>query len=252
MQKSKDGTKLCYAALALVAAVTVFFASMLPNIIMDNELRHFFPESHESYRKFNTLTETFGDQYVMDIVIETNEDIILNRESLAVIGKITEDLEQLNNIVKIKSITNVDFITDDDGHLSTGQLIPEDFSGTAAEVQQLKQRILEWPKAYIGTLISSDFKGVQIIATLHSDATPPEVSTLYYETVDVVNKHLTAHASLKYKIAGDPVLGEYGKIFMYADLKNLIPLITVVVLLCLFLSFRNAEGTLFQVVCRYC
>ena len=248
MQKSKDGTKLCYAALALVAAVTVFFASMLPNIIMDNELRHFFPESHESYRKFNTLTETFGDQYVMDIVIETNEDIILNRESLAVIGKITEELEQLNNIVKIKSITNVDFITDDDGHLSTGQLIPEDFSGTAAEVQRLKQRILEWPKAYIGTLVSSDFKGVQIIATLNSDATPPEVSTLYYETVDVVNKHLTAHASLKYKIAGDPVLGEYGKIFMYADLKNLIPLITVVVLLCLFLSFRNAEGTLLPLI----
>lgn len=248
MQKSKDGTKRCYAALALVAAVTVFFASMLPNIIMDNELRHFFPESHESYRKFNTLTETFGDQYVMDIVIETNEDIILNRESLAVIGNITEELEQLNNIVKIKSITNVDFITDDDGHLSTGQLIPEDFSGTAAEVQRLKQRILEWPKAYIGTLISSDFKGVQIIATLNSDATPPEVSTLYYETVDVVNKHLTAHASLKYKIAGDPVLGEYGKIFMYADLKNLIPLITVVVLLCLFLSFRNAEGTLLPLI----
>ena len=248
MQKSKDGTKRCYAALALVAAVTVFFASMLPNIIMDNELRHFFPESHESYRKFNTLTETFGDQYVMDIVIETNEDIILNRESLEVIGKITEDLEQLNNIVKIKSITNVDFITDDDGHLSTGQLIPEDFSGTAAEVQRLKQRILEWPKAYIGTLISSDFKGVQIIATLNSDATPPEVSTLYYETVDVVNKHLTAHASLKYKIAGDPVLGEYGKIFMYADLKNLIPLITAVVLLCLFLSFRNAEGTLLPLI----
>ena len=248
MQKNKDGTKLCYAALALVAAVTVFFASMLPNIIMDNELRHFFPESHESYRKFNTLTETFGDQYVMDIVIETNEDIILNRESLEVIGKITEELEQLNNIVKIKSITNVDFITDDDGHLSTGQLIPEDFSGTAAEVQQLKQRILEWPKAYIGTLISSDFKGVQIIATLNSDATPPEVSTLYYETVDVVNKHLTAHTSLKYKIAGDPVLGEYGKIFMYADLKNLIPLITVVVLLCLFLSFRNVEGTLLPLI----
>ena len=248
MQNNKDGTKLCYAALALVAAVTVFFTSMLPNIIMDNELRHFFPESHESYRKFDALTKTFGDQYVMDIVIETNEGVILNKESLEVIGKITEDLEQLNNIAKIKSITNVDFITDDDGHLSTGQLIPEDFSGTAAEVQQLKQRILEWPKAYIGTLISSDFKGVQIIATLNSDATPPEVSTLYYETVDVVNKHLASHASLNYKIAGDPVLGEYGKIFMYADLKNLIPLITVVVLLCLFLSFRNAEGTLLPLI----
>lgn len=244
MNKSKKKTKLCYAALLVISGITAFFAAMLPNIIMDNDLKHFFPEKHESYLRFNKLSETFGGQYVMDIVIETKEDVILNKENIEVIAKITEELEQLNNIVKVKSITNIDFITDEEGQLTTGQLIPENFSGTNQDVQLLKQRILEWPAAYLGTVISSDFKGVQIIAVLNSDAASAEISTLYHEAVGVIEKNLNKHKTLNYKIAGDPVLGEYAKIFMYADLKNLIPLITVVVLICLFLSFRNLEGTL--------
>ena len=99
-------------------------------------------------------------------------------------------------------------------------------------------------KAYIGTVLSSDFRGVQIIATLNSDSTPPEVSRIYNDTLNIIETNLSKDKSLNYKIAGDPVLGEYGKIFMYADLKNLIPLITVVVLLCLFFSFKNIEGTI--------
>ena len=245
---NKDKTKLCYTILGIIGLITIFFACMLPRIVMDNELRHFFPKDHESYKRFNKLTESFGDQYVMDIVVETTDDIILNKESLDVIAKITEELDRLDNIVGIKSITNVDFITDEDGRLSTGSLILENFSGSAADVRLLKQRIAEWPKAYIGTIISSDFRGVQIIATLNTDATPPEISTIYNETVRIVEENISNHKMLSYKIAGDPVLGEYGKIFMYADLRNLIPLITAVVILCLFLSFRNLEGTLLPLI----
>jgi len=237
-------TKLSFIILTIVLGVTVFFAFMLPNIIMDNELRHFFPEEHDSYKRFNRLTEDFGDQYIMDVVIETKEETILHKETIGIIAQITEDLENLDNIVNVKSITNVDFITDDQGTLSTGALIPESFNGTKREIDDLQKRILEWPKAYIGTVLSSDFKGVQIIATLNSDSTPPEVSRIYNETLNIIETNLSKDKSLNYKIAGDPVLGEYGKIFMYADLKNLIPLITVVVLLCLFFSFKNIEGTL--------
>jgi len=157
-------TKLSFIILTIVLGVTVFFSFMLPNIIMDNELRHFFPEEHNSYKRFNQLTEDFGDQYIMDVVIETKEETILYKEAIGIIAQITEDLENLNNIVNVKSITNVDFITDDQGTLSTGALIPENFNGTKSEIDDLQKRILEWPKAYIGTVLSSDFKGVQIIA----------------------------------------------------------------------------------------
>ena len=110
-------TKLSFIILTIVLGVTVFFSFMLPNIIMDNELRHFFPEEHDSYKRFNQLTEDFGDQYIMDVVIETKEETILHKETIGIIAQITEDLENLDNIVNVKSITNVDFITDEQGTL---------------------------------------------------------------------------------------------------------------------------------------
>ncbi len=243
MKTTVNRKRLSFVILALILGLSIFFALMLPKIILDNELRHFFPEQNDSYKRFNDLEKTFGDQYIMDIVIETNEGIILEKKYLNIIKKLSEELETLDNIVNVKSLTNIDFITSADDTVLTGKLIPEEYYVNAKELE-LKQRILEWPKAYLGTIISDDFKGIQIVCTLDSSATPPEATKLYYDVVDTVEKNLKSEKSLEYKIAGEVVLGEYAKIFMYADLEHLIPLIALVVLLCLFFSFKNWEGTL--------
>ena len=233
-----------YIAIAVIAAVTVFFSFMIPKINMDNELRHFFPEKHPSNVRFDQLTKDFGDQYAMDVVVETDEDTIFRSDYINVIKNITEELSILDNVVKVRSLTNVEFITSKDGSIVAENLLPEQFSGTAAEIQAIKQKIFEWPHAYIGTIISDNFKGVQIVMTLSTKCTPAEVSALYNNTVAIVRENLQTVNGLSYKIAGDPVLAEHAKIFMYADLRNLIPLITAVVLLCLFLSFKNIEETI--------
>lgn len=240
-------TKWPYICLIFIVSVTAIFACMLPNIIMDNELRNFFPKSHNSYKKFNRLTEEFGDQYIMDVVLETSEDSILNKANYEIIKKITDACSSLDNVVNVKSIANIEFVTDDNGVLSTGKLIDENFCGTDKEIREVKRRILEWDTAYIGNIISSDFKGVQIVLTLNSKTTPDEAGLLYNQTVEILEKNIDG-SGLIYRIAGDPVLGEYAKRFMYADLRNLIPLISIVVLICLFLSFKNFEGMLLPLI----
>ena len=235
----KYGKRYAYTVIAVIAVVTVFFGFMIPKINMDNELRHFFPEEHPSNIRFKQLTKDFGDQYAMDIVLETNEDTILRPDYIAAIKNISEELALLDNVVKVRSLTDIEFITAMDGALVVEPLLPERFSGTAAEIQAIKQKIFEWPHAYLGTIISDSFKGVQIVVTIASTSTPTEVSTLYNNTVEIVKRNLQTVNGVSYKIAGDPVLAEHAKLFMYADLRNLIPLITAVVLLCLFLSFKN-------------
>ena len=233
-----------YAFIAVITVITVLFGFMIPKIVMDNELRHFFPEKHPSNIRFDQLTKDFGDQYAMDVVLETNEDTIFRSDYIAAVKTISDELAALDHVVKVRSLTNVDFITSQDGSIVAEPLLPEHFSGTATEIQAIKQKIFEWPHAYLGTVISDNFKGVQIIMTLSSQCTPTEVSALYNNTVETVKRNLQTVNGLSYKIAGDPVLAEHAKIFMYADLRNLIPLITAVVLLCLFLSFKNIEGTI--------
>ena len=240
----KYGKRYAYTLIAVIAAVTVFFGFMIPKIIMDNELRHFFPEKHPSNIRFNQLTADFGDQYAMDVVLETNEETILRSDYVAAVKKISEELALLDNVVKVRSLTNIEFITAQDGSIVAEPLLPEQFSGTAAEIQAIKQKIFEWPHAYLGTIISDSFKGVQIVVTISSTCTPAEISALYHNTIEIITQNLQTVNGMSYKIAGDPVLAEHAKIFMYADLRNLIPLITIVVLFCLFLSFKNIEGTI--------
>ncbi|MGI5089307.1 efflux RND transporter permease subunit [Treponema sp. OMZ 805] len=240
----KYGKNYAYTVIMVIAAITVLFGFMIPKIDMDNELRHFFPEKHPSNIRFKQLTADFGDQYAMDIVIETKEDTILRSDYVAAVKNISEELALVDNVVKVRSLTNIEFITAKDGSLVVETLLPEPFSGTAAEIQAIKQKIFEWPHAYLGTIISDNFKGVQIVVTLSSICTPSEISALYNNTVEIVKRNLQTLNGMSYKIAGDPVLAEYATLFMYADLRNLIPLITVVVLFCLFLSFKNIEGTI--------
>ncbi len=243
MDKTSRRTKLSFLILCVIVVLTGFFGAMVPKIVMDNDLRHFFPEDNPAYTRSNNLTDDFGDQYVFDVVIETDEGIILNKKYLHIIKKISEEFETLDDVVEVKSLTNIEFITNEGTTLLTGKLVPDDWYETG-NVHILKEKILEWSKAYKGTVVSDDFKGVQIILTINSDATPEQISTLYYNVIDVIEKNINTEKTLDYKIAGDPVLTEHAKLFMYADLKYLIPLIAIVVLLCLFLSFRNIEGTL--------
>ncbi len=245
--KSINKAKISYLVLASVLLITIAFVFMLPHIIMDNELRHFFPERHNSYKKFNRLEEDFGGQAIMDVVLETSESSILNKENYDSIKQITEELSALGDVENVKSITNIEFIEDDNGTLSSGKLIDENFSGTDEEIFQVRRKVLEWPKVFIGNIISSDFKGTQIIMTLNSKTTSDKAGILYNETVAILEKNL-AGSGLTYKIAGDSVLEEYAERFMYADLRNLIPLISAVVLLCLLLSFKNFEGTVLPLI----
>jgi len=139
----KYGKNYAYTVIMVIAAITVLFGFMIPKIDMDNELRHFFPEKHPSNIRFKQLTADFGDQYAMDIVIETKEDTILRSDYVAAVKNISEELALVDNVVKVRSLTNIEFITAKDGSLVVETLLPEPFSGTAAEIQAIKQKIFE-------------------------------------------------------------------------------------------------------------
>lgn len=63
----------------------------------------------------------------------------------------------------------------------------------------------------------------------------------------IVEEECSGH-NVKYKLVGEPVLSENSRKFMTADLLGLIPLVIVVVLVSLYLSFKTLEGTLLPLI----
>lgn len=66
--------------------------------------------------------------------------------------------------------------------------------------------------------------------------------------VRTITQEEVAGHNLTYKLFGEPSLSENSKAFMMSDLLRLIPLVAIVVLVSLFLSFKTLDGTLLPLI----
>ena len=85
---------------------------------MDNSLRQFFPQKDESYDRMNATEETFGSMLSIGVVIDAKDGTILTAEYLDVIKKISDQVKLIDNIEDVKSVTNIDYVCNQDGSIS--------------------------------------------------------------------------------------------------------------------------------------
>ena len=239
--------KHLWIIVAACLLLTVFFAVQLKNIHLNNSVRQFFPQKHESYVRLLDAEADFGSTVVIGVAVETDEPSIITAEHIAVIDAITRRVELLDNVTGVDSLSNIDYVYGSDGSLAEGPLIDDDYTGSANDVRVIKQRLSDWDDMYKRVILSDDGRAAQMQVTISADAS--EVAR--QETLDAIREialEETADTHLRVTLYGDPVLTESARAFMISDLIHLIPLVTLVVLLTLFLSFRTLDGTLLPLI----
>lgn len=307
-------------------ALTGFFGFFITKLQMDNSLRQFFPQKDESYDRMNSTEETFGSMLAIGVIIDAKNGTILTPEHLDVIKKISDQVKLIDNIEDVKSITNIDYVCNQDGSISATNIIPEeDFETadgllTATSIKALKQRIQSWEDMYNRVIVNDDFTGSQMQITVKPNGETKmqlieaenllekakasgekekikEAKENLKETKKAIEKRIKdASAALKIakktnndieiekakeeyynansakndsarqqfvlqqitkiieketegkklivKIVGEPVQSRNSKNFMLSDLVGLIPLVAIIVIISLYLSFHTLEGTL--------
>ncbi|WP_320130134.1 MMPL family transporter [uncultured Sphaerochaeta sp.] len=231
-----------WIVIAVVLLATGVMGFMIPRILIDNDIKNYVPHNLPSYALLEKSDAIYGSQILMDIAIDTTNTTILTPEAIDLIKKLTTEIENLPDVDSVQSLTNVDFIAGIDGGMSVGPLVPDDFAGTDEELRTLRKDIVDWQQMYDKIIMSSDLRGSQIIVTISKDITPEEMDQLYQETTKIISDN--SIPDLTIRLAGDPVLSQKAKEYMNTDLVGLIPLVSLVVLLCLLFSFRNLEGML--------
>lgn len=231
-----------WAIVVGICVLTAVFGFLVPRIVIDNDIKNYFPKKHPSYVREDAMSATYGSQMLMDIAITTSEGTILNSEAIAAIRELTATLESTTGVERVQSLTNVDFIAGVDGGLSAEKLVPADFVADQAGINALRGRIAEWRTMYDRLLVSDDYRGTQIIVSVQKGYPSAKVSVLYKQVLELVKKY--EKTNLTFRIAGDPVIFELARVYMLADLIRLVPIVTIIVLLCLFFSFKNIQGTI--------
>ncbi len=228
--------------IAVIGALTVFFALQLPKAQLDNNNFKFVPAKDPARVASHAIDETFGSQVVILVGLERLHETILDANFIEKIRDFGKKVEALDVIDSVTSIANVDYIGGSSDSVDVVSLVPEDFTGSAAELAQVKDRLLEWDM-YRRALVSDDFTATQVLVTMSvssDDAGAPQ-SVLAYQRVKSLAE-AEGFADTRIHVAGLPVFSAEVNTAMNADLRFLIPLVVLAVILVLFLSFRKAGG----------
>lgn len=228
-------------------AITVALAIPLVSVSIENTVRRYMPPKSESYTRLIGTEDQFGSMISIGISLETDDESILTSEYISVIREITDQIDALEGIKSINSITKIDYVYSLDGGLAAGQLLDDDYTGSKADIQKIKQKIIDWQDMYNRVIIDDDFQAAQIAATVDPEFGSTQQIELLHKIQNIAYKAIEGH-KLEVRFYGDPVLSDNASDYMIHDLLTLIPLVTLVVLLSLYFSFHTYSGTLLPLI----
>jgi len=223
----------------IIFAVTVVLGLQLPKVELDNNNIRFLPAGNQAKITADYIDETFGGQVMIFVGLERPYRSIFEKNFLTKVKKFSNEIENFSIVKSVNSIMSTQYIYGEGDTIIVSELVPDDFSGTPEEIAELKRRIASWD-LYQGSLVSEDHSSTQMLITLNvktEDNARPEVTKFLTEIRQLAKEIFTDDAKLYF--SGLPILNATVNESIIADNVLLIPLVVVVVLTVLFLSFRR-------------
>lgn len=221
--------------------LTLFFGYSLRNLTINPDIVSYFPKDDPVVELFNYIGEEYGGTQIAIVAIEADE--IFQKDIIRNIQEITSDIQMLDGVSYVTSITNVLNMKDDEfGGIEIGKLIDEyELPESLEELQMIKEYTLS-KDMYSGRLISEDSKTSLIVCRL--DAEADKIQTAHQIKEIISKKDLTANVLY----GGIPFqLIDLSNI-MLNDINVLIPIISILIILALFFSFRSFRGVILPLV----
>lgn len=190
----------------------------------------------------NNISQSFGDEVPILIGIEREYSTILDAEFLHKVKDLQKELLQVELVKNIVSIVNTTHIESMEDGFSAFPIIPEDFTGTKDELLQIKKKVRDWT-IYERSIVSDDLKALQMIVFLNvknEESGTEQAMTTCKKIMQMVDDWHFRDS--KTYITGMPVFSEVVNEATGHDLSVLIPLVILVVVLVLLISFRRFSG----------
>lgn len=222
--------------IVICLVLTVIFGYFIKDIRIEADFVNYLTKTDPDVEFFRQVGDEFGANYICMIALETKD--IFNHGTLSRIRKITRDIEQLEDIEEVISITNILDIKKTGDGLEVGNLIDKNkIPSDISELKLLREYTLS-KKIYTSNLISDD-GSIAVIAVKLKEESQRDVLAK-----EIRKKVGSMNIEEKIYFAGFPILINYASKIILEDISRLIPIVILVVFITLFLSFRSIRGVL--------
>lgn len=218
----------------VIVLITIFFASLIPNIKFDYDFEKFFPNNDpdtEFYFKHREVYQSDNDFLL--IAIERKEGVF-NKKFLNQVEKLKTDIEKLKYVTFVRSITS-----EKELFLLTGGVVGRKpyFEKNATSYKEDSIRIYKH-KELINNLIAKDGKSLCIFVK-HKDFLPGKKSSVL---ISEIQKCVGKYSFQKTRIAGRTIAQKFYLTKMTNELLMFLSFSVVLIFIFLWIAFKSLWG----------
>lgn len=221
--------------LFLLAIATAFFAWQAIGIRVDSSAENLLPLDDPERTYYYDIREVFGTEEVL--VVTVFADDVFAPETLATIQSLSKQIQALDGVEEVLSLTTARGVKMTDFGLETGKLLKR-LPKSKEDADAFRKTVFETP-LYVGTLTSADGKAAGISVRFEPMSDREFFDGGYEGRVrDIV----ASYEGLDVAIAGIPTLKVFGARYLEGDLQRFMPLSVLIVTLVLAYTFRTPRG----------
>ena len=232
-----------YWIICWVLLATIFFSFQLFNIKIDPRVEIFLQQNNPVEKDFSANKKEFVSY--ADILIGMLHSDIYTSSSLKKIEAITEEIKAIKDVKKVTSILTVRTIKGNESGFVITPMSPEGLApSTEQDIAAFREKVGSWD-VYDDIYITKDGKGTAIVVALYENVETDQIVPIYYQLQDIIKKH---EGPEQFFISGTKVVEALQGHYMMRDLKLLVPLVILILLVSLFLFFRNLRGMILPLI----
>jgi hypothetical protein len=230
--------------IVVILGITLAFGYFIPQVKFNNDAGEFIPPDDPAELYNNEVEDIFGNDAVVYIGLVT--DNVYAPETLAKIAELTSELENIEGVVEVTSLSTVNNIEGTFDGMEVYPLLDADnLPETEEDGLHIRKQVESW-EILMNNLVSDDGKATSIVVELEPHPDMPTEKRVVAEVGAIIDRYRAPGESYHYS-GITPInvfLGEY----MLNDIKHLLPVAFLVVAITLYLSFRNLNGVLLPLV----
>ncbi len=216
--------------------ITLFSLYNLQAVELDTAIKSQIPKDMPSRIRLEEIEDIFGGTEMIMLTVEADD--VLKPELLRKLKYISDELGKIKEVDQVNSPFTVNIIRGRNNELlieSAVTAIPAD----EAEREQLRER-LKNSELVMGSVFARNFKAVNIAVILAEDFDDAEVMAKIENILAEAETQFEAEESILK--TGLPIMRALNAEIMQHDMRLLMPLGLVIMLIFLFLCFKQLRG----------
>ncbi len=226
--------KLRWVIIVGFIVVTAFFASQIRNAELDPEIKSQLPPDMPSRVVTDRIDELFGGTDMVMIMLKTDD--VLDPGTLKRTKELSRKLKRVKGIDKVLSLFELKNIKSEDGMMIVDpavKRIPE----TEEQKEILRREIKENDIVY-GSVVSEDFTAAAVIGMVEIGAVDEDIVSAAHKVIE------GTPGDEEVVVGGLPNIRMHITKNIQGDLRRLMPFGLLVMLIFLFLCFKQLRGVL--------